>query len=69
MFQTIGAYLDCMLFIGFGLFCLLAPTSNVRQDGTPEEVKKRIKIFRIAGAVALIAGIGLLGFRISTLIE
>jgi hypothetical protein len=57
MFQSIGAYLDCILFLGAGLFCLLAPPSSVRQEGGPEEVKKRLKIFRIAGVILLIIGI------------
>ena len=60
MSQHVGAILDKLLLIGFGLFASLAPQRFVSKSSDSEEAKKRILIVRVCGTLALICGVVLL---------
>jgi hypothetical protein len=57
MSQHIGALLDKFFLITFGLFALLVRPGFLWKGGTPEETKKRLKILRICGVLALMGGV------------
>ena len=57
MNQTIGAYLDCILLIFFGVFGLFFTRLAMPKTGKGEENEKRAKVLKIGGAVLLLIGL------------
>ena len=57
MNQHIGALLDKVFFIGFGLFMLFVSPKVLGKNLAPEEVRKRLKILRICGVLSIICGV------------
>jgi len=60
MDQHIGALIDKMFFIGFGLFMLFANPKAFCKDIPPEAAAKRKKTLRICGALSVTCGVTLL---------
>lgn len=59
MFQFIGSILDSLFMVGFGAFAFLQPHKMASNEGTAEQVEKRVRLMKRAGAVLIIAGVGL----------
>ena len=59
MFQFIGSVLDSLVMVGFGAFAFLQPHKMASKEGTPEQVEKRVRLMKRAGAALIIAGVGL----------
>jgi hypothetical protein len=57
-YQHIGAWLDKLFFVGFGLYALFASPKRLGKNLSPEETTKRLKIVRICGIVMILCGIG-----------
>lgn len=58
MNQHIGAWLDKLFFIGFGLYLLFVSPKFLGKNLSPEQTKKRLKIIRICGIIMILCGIG-----------
>jgi hypothetical protein len=57
-FQTIGSYLDVLLFQVLGALAVYIPHKLVGTSGTDEERWKKLKVVKISGVVVLVAAIG-----------
>ncbi len=56
--QTIGSYLDSLLFLVLGAAFLALPHKFFRSNGHDEERRKKIKVLKICGAVMIICSVG-----------
>jgi hypothetical protein len=63
MNQTIGAYLDCFMFILLGGLMLTLGPSLMQKSGRGANLLKLIKMVRICGVLVLLAGLCLLAMR------
>lgn len=66
MFQTIGSYIDVIIFFVGGILFFLFPEKIIRKDGTEEDRRKRIKVIKICGAGAVVISILMLVLRFFT---
>jgi hypothetical protein len=62
MNQTIGAYLDCLFYLGLGALMLIGTRLLVRSDASPEFARRQ-KLIRIGGGVLLVVGFVQLALR------
>ncbi len=62
--QHIGAWLDKLFIIGFGLFALIISPRVVGKNLSAGEAKKRIRILRACGIVMILCGIGSIIFML-----
>jgi TRAP-type C4-dicarboxylate transport system permease small subunit len=58
-FQIIGAFIDSVLMLIFGMVFLIWAHKLIGKEGSPEQIAKRTKIGRIAGALLVISGLGM----------
>lgn len=56
--QTIGSYLDVLLFLVLGALAVFIPHKLVGNGGTDEERRKKAKVVKISGVVVLVAAVG-----------
>jgi hypothetical protein len=57
MNQTIGAYLDCLLWIVFGVLGLMFAPAYMRKHGKGDRIEKNIKMVKIGGGLILAVGL------------
>ncbi len=65
MFQFLGSILDVLFMVGFGSLAYFRPRQLASKEGTPQEIEKRVRLMKRAGAVLIICGIGLFVFKLA----
>lgn len=66
MFQIIGNNLDVLVMIVIGVFAIFNPHSLVKKKGAPEEITKRVRILKLAGAILIVSGLAQALFKYFT---
>jgi hypothetical protein len=56
MNQNIGAYLDALLWIGFGIVALFVAPGLIRKSPRGEQNAKHIAMLKICGIILLLVG-------------
>ena len=62
--QTIGAYLDIVFWLAFGLAARYYGPRLIRKDGTAEQVATRAKRTRLLGTILVFGALGMLLLRL-----
>jgi len=59
MFEFLGSILDTLIMVALGLIAFLRPCHIASKKGTADQIRKRVRWMKRAGATLIVCGVGL----------